>query len=350
MGIETAALLAAGAGAAGGTAATAAGVGALGATAAGTAAAGATAAGAAGAGLAAGTTAATAAGAASAAGAGAAASGAGAVAGSLEAANLVGAIGGDALGAFISANQGFGTMTAAESIAGMGAALESSPYVQALQQGMEATGQESEQQAKQSTAPAAYEQRGPNQNPSLTQQSSLMQQNNSASSSSLDALGFADGGIVPSLQSLFSDNIFANTRQRREQEAGLAPQSTPSNITINVGGQGQGQGQAGNQQQYQPGNVPRSTAETPSVSDFANSVLQLIRSGAGYQDGGQVRTGSSDVKAGGEIRGPQSKSGRDNQIIKVAGGEGILPVDVMDVPGVADLVQSLISTFHKPVK
>ena len=346
MGIETAALLAAGAGAAGGTAATAAGVGALGATAAGTAAAGATAAGAAGAGLAAGTTAATAAGAAGAAGAGAAASGAGAVAGSLEAANLVGAIGGDALGAFISANQGFGTMTAAESIAGMGAALESSPYVQALQQGMEASNQQPEQQAKQSTAPAAYEQRGPNQNPSLTQQSSLMQQNNSASSSSLDALGFADGGIVPSLQSLFPDNIFARTNQRREQEAGLAPQSTPSNITINVGGQGQGQ--AGNQ--YQPGNVPRSTAETPSVSDFANSVLQLIRSGAGYEDGGQVRTGSSDVKAGGEIRGPQSKSGRDNQIIKVAGGEGILPVDVMDVPGVADLVQSLISTFHKPVK
>lgn len=329
MGIETAALLAAGAGTAG---TTAAGVGALGATAAG--------AGAAGAGLAAGTTAATA------ATAGAAASGAGVVAGSLEAANLVGAIGGDALGAFISANQGFGTMTAAESIAGMGAALESSPYVQALQQGMEAANQQPEQTAKQSTAPAAYEQRGPNQNPSLTQQSSLMQQNNSTSSSSLDALGFADGGIVPSLQSLFSDNIFARTNQRREQEAGLAPQSTPSNITINVGGQGQ----AGNQQQQQSGNVPRSTAETPSVSDFANSVLQLIRSGAGYQDGGQVRTGSSDVRAGGEIRGPQSKSGRDNQIIKVAGGEGILPVDVMDVPGVADLVQSLIATFHKPVK
>ena len=331
MGIETAALLATGAGAAGGTAATAAGVGALGA-------AGAAGAAGAGAGLAAGTTAATA--------AGAAASGAGVVAGSLEAANLVGAIGGDALGAFISANQGFGTMTAAESIAGMGAALESSPYVQALQQGMEAADQQPEQPVKQSTAPAAYEQRGPNQNPSLTQQSSLMQQNNSTSSSSLDALGFADGGIVPSLQSLFSDNIFARTSQRREQEAGLAPQSTPSNITINVGGQGQGQ--AGNQ--YQPGNVPRSTAETPSVSDFADSVLQLIRSGAGYQDGGQVRTGSSDVKAGGEIRGPQSKSGRDNQIIKVAGGEGILPVDVMDVPGVADLVQSLIATFHKPVK
>ena len=324
MGIETAALLAAGAGAAG---TTAAGVGALGTAAAG--------AGAAGAGLAAGT-----------AGATAAASGAGAVAGSLEAANLVGAIGGDALGAFISANQGFGTMTVAESVAGMGAALESSPYVQALQQGMEAADQQPEQPVKQSTAPAAYEQRGPNQNPSLTQQSSLMQQNNSTSSSSLDALGFADGGIVPSLQSLFSDNIFARTNQRREQEAGLAPQSTPSNITINVGGQGQGQ--AGNQ--YQPGNVPRSTAETPSVGDFANSVLQLIRSGAGYQDGGTVRTGSSDVKAGGEIRGPQSKSGRDNQIIKVAGGEGILPVDVMDVPGVADLVQSLISTFHKPVK
>lgn len=318
MGIETAALLATGAGAAG---TTAAGVGALGATAAG-------AAGAAGAGLAAGTTAAT------------AASGAGVVAGSLEAANLVGAIGGDALGAFISANQGFGTMTAAESIAGMGAALESSPYVQALQQGMEAVNQEPEQPVKQSTAPAAYEQRGPNQNPSLTQQSSLMQQNNSVSSSSLDALGFADGGRVP----MFPDNIFARTRQRREEEAGLTQPSSGQpngNITINVGS-----GQS--QQPERP--VPRTEAPTPSISEFADSVLKLIQHSVGYQDGGQVRTGSSDVKAGGEIRGPQSESGRDNQIIKVAGGEGILPVDVMDVPGVADLVQSLISTFHKPVK
>ena len=318
MGIETAALLAAGAGTAG---TTAAGVGALGTAAAG--------AGAAGAGLAAGTTAAT-----------AAAGGAGAVAGSLEAANLVGAIGGDALGAFISANQGFGTMTAAESIAGMGAALESSPYVQALQQGMEAANQQPEQTAKQSTAPAAYEQRGPNQNPSLTQQSSLMQQNNSTSSSSLDALGFADGGVVP----MFPDNIFTRTRQRREEEAGLTQPSSGQpngNITINVGS-----GQS--QQPERP--VPRTEAPTPSISEFADSVLKLIQHSVGYQDGGQVRTGSSDVKAGGEIRGPQSKSGRDNQIIKVAGGEGILPVDVMDVPGVADLVQSLISTFHKPVK
>ena len=318
MGIETAALLAAGAGTAG---TTAAGVGALGTAAAG--------AGAAGAGLAAGTTAAT-----------AAASGAGVVAGSLEAANLVGAIGGDALGAFISANQGFGTMTAAESIAGMGAALESSPYVQALQQGMEAANQEPEQPVKQSTAPAAYEQRGPNQNPSLTQQSSLMQQNNSTSSSSLDALGFADGGTVP----MFPDNIFTRTRQRREEEAGLTQPSSSQpngNITINVGS-----GQS--QQPERP--VPRTEAPTPSISEFADSVLKLIQHSVGYQDGGTVRTGSSDVRAGGEIRGPQSKSGRDNQIIKVAGGEGILPVDVMDVPGVADLVQSLISTFHKPVK
>ena len=323
MGIETAALLAAGAGAAGGTAATAAGVGALGATAAGAGAAGAAGAGLAGAGAAT-----------------AAAGGAGAIAGSLEAANLVGAIGGDALGAFISANQGFGTMTAAESIAGMGAALESSPYVQALQQGMEASNQQPEQPVKQSTAPAAYEQRGPNQNPSLTQQSSLMQQNNSTSSSSLDALGFANGGRVP----MFPDNIFARTRQRREEEAGLTQPSSGQpngNITINVGS-----GQS--QQPERP--VPRTEAPTPSISEFADSVLQLIQHSVGYQDGGQVRTGSSDVRAGGEIRGPQSKSGRDNQIIKVAGGEGILPVDVMDVPGVADLVQSLISTFHKPVK
>lgn len=47
----------------------------------------------------------------------------------------------------------------------------------------------------------------------------------------------------------------------------------------------------------------------------------------------------------GEIRGPKSKTGKDNQIIKVAGGEVFFLLMWMEVPGVADLVQNLIQTF-----
>lgn len=149
-------------------------------------------------------------------------------------------------------------------------------------------------------------------------------------------MAFADGGEVP------AQDIFASTLRRREQEAGLQPQSQsqqqPQGITINIGTAGD---------QKQEGKVPVSEAQTPSMGQLANSIMKLI---GGFQDGGRIRSGSSDVKAGGEIRGPESKSGKDNQIIKVAGGEGILPKDVMDVPGVADLVQSLIQTYHTPIK
>ncbi len=48
-------------------------------------------------------------------------------------------------------------------------------------------------------------------------------------------------------------------------------------------------------------------------------------------------------------RGPESKTGEDNQVIAVAGGEGILPKDVMEVPGVPELVKSLIQKYHQPV-
>ena len=321
MGIETAALAAVAPEIIGGTAAATAAT-------AGTAAAGLTATEAVGAGLTA-----------------AEVAGSGIAAGSLEAANMVGAIGGDALGAFISANQGFGTMTAMESMAGLAGAINQSPIVQGITKAGEA-GQGGEQQAQRPAPNVGPETSRPNQNPGLTQSSSLMQSAQQASNpASLGVLGFADGGQVPSniLQQLLADNIFSRTRDRREQEAGLQqPQQPASGVTINIGNSGD---------QKQDGSIPRSTAETPSVSDFASSVLKLIKGATGYEDGTTaVRTGSSDVRAGGEIRGPESKSGRDNQIIKVAGGEGILPKDVMDVPGVADLVQNLIKTFHTPVK
>ncbi len=286
-------------------------------------------------------------GAASAAGAGAAAGGAGAVAGSLEAANVVGALGGDALGAFISANQGWGTMTAAESIQGFMGALAESPVIQGMQ---------AASAANQPEAPdpglhmhPAQEMRGANQTPSLLQQSDLMRQDSSADVqylTGLGTLGFEDGGRVPTnrLQQMFPNNIFARTRQAQEEAAGLSSRSD-GGVTINIGRTGEPYGEPNVERS--PGNAPRTQVDGPSMEALAIALKQLI---SGFQDGGQVRSGSSDVKAGGKIRGPQSKTGRDNQIIKVAGGEGILPKDVMDVPGVAQLVQSLIQTYHTPVK
>lgn len=309
MGIETAAILAA-AGEAAAVPAAAVGAGAAGATAAGV-------------------------------GAGAGAAASGIAAGSLEAANLVGAMGGDALGAFISANQGFGTMTAAESAMGMMSAVQDSKLVQGLSQASSAADQ-SEPQAQRpaaSTGPGAAAR--PNQNPGLTQASSLMQPSQGSSNpADLGVLGFADGGRVP-LAQLFQDNLFARTRDRREQEAGLNQPQQQAPVTINIGTAGD---------QKQQGNVPRTEAQTPSMGELAGSILQLIKAGAGYSDGGTVRTGASDVKAGGEIRGKESKTGKDNQIIAVAGGEGILPKDVMDVPGVAEMVQALIQKYHTPVR
>lgn len=265
--------------------------------------------------------------------------------GSLEFANAVGAIGGDSLGAFISANGGFGTMTGAESILGAASAIGDSPVVSALGKGMDAANAgQSKQQASlpaPNTGPGATAR--PNQNPGLTQQSALMQpmQSTHTSADPLAAVGFADGGEVGTalLKQLFPDNIFERTRAKREQDAGLDGQGQGVTINVNTGGAPKSSSST-----EQP--VNRTEATTPSLNDFAGQLLHLIQ---GNANGGQVRTGSSDVKAGGEIRGPQSKDGKDNQLIKVAGGEGILPVDVMDVPGVPELVQHLIQTFHTPV-
>ena len=311
MGLGTAAILAAAGEAAAVPAAAAVGAGAAGATAAGV---GAGAAGAAASGIA---------------------------AGSLEAANLVGAMGGDALGAFISANQGFGTMTAAESAMGMMSAVQDSKLVLGLSKASSAADQDEPQAQRPapSTGPGATAR--PNQNPGLTQASALMQPSQGPSNpADLGVLGFADGGRVP-LAQLFQDNLFARTRDRREQEAGLNQPQQQAPVTINIGTAGD---------QKQQGNVPRTEAQTPSMGELAGSILQLIKSGAGYADGGAVRTGAADVKAGGEIRGKESKTGHDNQIIAVAGGEGILPKDVMDVPGVAEMVQALIQKYHTPIR
>lgn len=69
-----------------------------------------------------------------------------------------------------------------------------------------------------------------------------------------------------------------------------------------------------------------------------------------YKNGGAVRSGETDVQAGGKIRGKQSPTGEDNQVIGVAGGEGIIPKDVMDVAGVPEMLRTLIQKYHTPVQ
>lgn len=84
-----------------------------------------------------------------------------------------------------------------------------------------------------------------------------------------------------------------------------------------------------------------------TVPEGKSSAEQLRESIQKLNETGKVRTGESDVKAGGKIRGPQTKDGEDNQLIAVGGGEGIIAADVMKVPGVEQLVQRLNEQFHK---
>lgn len=161
---------------------------------------------------------------------------------------------------------------------------------------------------------------------------------------------FADGGQVPQnqLQRMAPDNIWANARNRREEEAGLSEGTGGITINVNSGGGGNSQ--------------PKQAAPAPAQG-MGEQVLQLIRQQLGFADGGQVppqvakalqsgevRSGAADAAAGGKIRGPQTPDGKDNQIIAVGGGEGIIPTDVMDVDGVPELLQGLIQRYHTPVK
>lgn len=93
------------------------------------------------------------------------------------------------------------------------------------------------------------------------------------------------------------------------------------------------------------GKVPRGIS--PGKTADHTQLLEAIRH---HANGGQVRTGESDVQAGGKIRGPETKSGKDNQVIAVGGGEGIIAADVMKIPGVAELVQHLNDNYHTPTK
>lgn len=75
---------------------------------------------------------------------------------------------------------------------------------------------------------------------------------------------------------------------------------------------------------------------------------QLLAAIQKHANGGKVRTGESDVQAGGKIRGPQTVDGEDNQVIAVGGGEGIIAADVMKVPGVAEFVKYMNDKYHTP--
>lgn len=87
-------------------------------------------------------------------------------------------------------------------------------------------------------------------------------------------------------------------------------------------------------------------ADGGKVSSKNNLLAQMQK----YAMGGKVRSGEADVQTGGKIRGKQSPEGKDNQVIGVAGGEGIIPKDVMDVPGVSEWLDKMIEQYHTPVK
>lgn len=170
---------------------------------------------------------------------------------------------------------------------------------------------------------------------------------------------FADGGQVPetsnSLSKKFAGNLFEQTRQRREQEAGLND-AGGAGITINVNtGGGNGSSQQQQPKQQQPSDAGGLAQQLRALLGFEDGGkvpdhMKLIEAIRHHANGGQVRTGESDVNAGGKIRGPETKSGKDNQVIAVGGGEGILAKDVMDVPGVPELVKALNDRFHTPSK
>lgn len=87
----------------------------------------------------------------------------------------------------------------------------------------------------------------------------------------------------------------------------------------------------------------------PVPEDTLTPAEELLAAVRKYNNGGKVRSGESDVQAGGRIRGTQSPTGEDNQVIGVAGGEGIIPKDVMEKPGVSQFLEHLIKTYHTPV-
>lgn len=138
--------------------------------------------------------------------------------------------------------------------------------------------------------------------------------------------------------------LFAQTNAAREANAGIADPNAPGagGIVINVNGGGS----AGNR-------APGTAVQQQRPIGFADGgqidTGNLQRAIMQFASGGQVPHINQQTDRAGKIQGPQSMSGQDNQLVKVAGGEGVIPVDVMQQPGVPEMLQQLIQKFHKPV-
>lgn len=170
--------------------------------------------------------------------------------------------------------------------------------------------------------------------------------------------GAADGGVLMggetsnSLSRRFQENIWEQTRQRREAEAGTSGSGITINVNTGSGSTPAAGGGAANQ-----------------IKEVEQDPIGMLRKMLGFADGGQITDTGNLQRAiqqhanggavphimertskSGTLGGPQSQSGRDNQLVAVAGGEGVIPVDVMQVPGVSDLLKNLISTYHKKVQ
>ena len=164
----------------------------------------------------------------------------------------------------------------------------------------------------------------------------------------------ADGGKIMDTTALFQNliqrlapnNIFEQTRQRREQEAGTQPSTKDQNrggVVINVN-TGPSQEPYGGFER--PGGTLPGRADGGQIEDD-NNLAAAIRH---YAMTGGAPSLASRTDSAGKITGPQTKSGRDNQLVAVAGGEGVIPKDVMEVDGVPQLLQQLIRAHHTPVK
>ena len=149
--------------------------------------------------------------------------------------------------------------------------------------------------------------------------------------------------------------MFNQVNQAREANAGLIDPNAPAagGIVINVNGGGSAGNQAPGTAVQQPQGGAAIKQGLRGMFGFADGgqidSSNLQRAIMQFASGGQVPHINQQTDSRGKIGGPQSMTGQDNQLVKVAGGEGVIPVDVMQQPGVPEMLQKLIQTYHKPV-
>ena len=152
------------------------------------------------------------------------------------------------------------------------------------------------------------------------------------------------------IRQFVGEDIWGSTRERREREAGLTPQqgANGGGVVINVNAPSPQQSQ-----EYKPYGgfeYPGGTLQGRANGGQITDSVDLMRALQHYAAGGQVPHIMEQTNSAGKLTGPQSKSGRDNQLVAVAGGEGVIPKDVMEVDGVPQLLQQLIQKYHTPVR